>query len=377
MSVTEAGVYYLRITQTGGSCPPTSLDTEVVTVTSPVGFEVEIAPGSGYISCQSESTTLSVSAIFGLDGGGGRTDYTPELEPLMTWQWFRDGAPVSGGINTTYELTDPSNNGDYSLQGTLQSFMAPSNSLSIQLASGAPPVITPDALTFCPDGGIITITADTDLTGLTFEWTRDGTSLPDSSNSLDVSEEGVYRLVIQRDGCTQPSNELTLSAVDDSGLEVDAESELLIRAGRSRTVTATGADSYQWLDPSNTEISASSTASFDTAGQYTLIATIGSCQFTRFFEVELQDDFEVPNTISPNGDGFNDVWVLPNTYAGRNNVRIDIYDRRGRTVFSSLNYQNNWPESSTALPMGINVYYYEISDSEKTKKRGTITVVRN
>ena len=377
LSVTEAGVYYLRITQTGGSCPPTSLDTEVVTVTSPVGFEVEIAPGSSYTSCQSESVTLSVSGIFGLDGGGGRTDYTPELQPLMSWQWFRDDTPLSGGTNTSYELADPSENGDYSLQGTLQSFLAPSNSLSIQLASGAPPVITPDALTFCPDGGNITITADTDLTGLTFEWTRDGMALPDSSNSLDVSQEGVYRLVIQRDGCIQPSNELTLTAVDESSLEVDADSEVLIRSGRSRTVTASGADSYLWYDPSNNEISSSSSASFDTAGQYTLLATIGSCQFTRFFQVEIEDTFEVPNTISPNGDGFNDVWILPNTYSGRNSVRIDIYDRRGRTIFSALNYQNNWPESSMNLPMGVSVYYYDISDSGKTKKRGTITVVRN
>lgn len=377
LTLSDPGDYFLRITQTGGACPPTSLDTASVTVESPVGYEVEIAPGSGYAACQSNSTTLVITTIFGLDSSGGRTDYTSELQPQMTWQWYVDGGAIPSGTALSLDLTSPTENGVYTLEGAGTGFTAPSNSLAIQLATGAPPVISPDALSFCPEGQGIMITSDIDLSSLTFEWTRDGISLPDTTNDLEVSEEGTYRLVLQRDGCTQPSNELVLTAVDDSGLEVDAEDKLLIRDGSSRTVTASGGDSYQWFDPSNTQISSSSTASFDSAGQYVLIATIGGCQFTRFFQVELQDTFDVPNTISPNGDGFNDVWVLPNTYSGRSSVRVDIFDRRGRTVFSSFNYQNNWPESSTTLPMGVSVYYYDISDGGQTKKRGTITVVRN
>ena len=377
LNLSDPGEYFVRITQTGGVCPPSSLDTNSITVESPVSYELEIVPSSSYAACQSNTVTLSLDAILGVDGSGGRTDYRTELESQMTWQWYLDGAPVSGATNTSIDLMDPSENGVYTLEGALASFLAPSNALAIQLATGVPPVITPDALSFCPDGGSIIISSDTDLTGLTYEWTLDGNSLPDTGNSLEVSAAGSYRLVLQRDGCTQPSNEVVLAEVDDSGLDVDAEDEILVREGSSRTVTATGADSYQWFDPNSTQISSTDSASFDTAGQYVLIATIGGCQFSRFFQVLLEDTFELPNTISPNGDGFNDVWVIPNTYSGRGSVRIDLMDRRGRIVYSTNNYQNNWPESSTTLPMGVSVYYYDISENGKTKKRGTLTVVRN
>ena len=84
----------------------------------------------------------------------------------------------------------------------------------------------------------------------------------------------------------------------------------------------------------------------------------------------------VPNVFSPNGDGINDQWVIPNNYSGKPGVNVIIYNEKGEEVFNEYNYQNNWPASATSFPKQNMVFYYKIRDAEKVLKQGTITVIR-
>lgn len=71
---------------------------------------------------------------------------------------------------------------------------------------------------------------------------------------------------------------------------------------------------------------------------------------------------EIPNIITPNGDGTNDTFILKNTVPGQ--VSITIANRWGNTVFFSNTYMNDW--SGEDLTDGI--YFYTIwdTDSEQT-----------
>jgi gliding motility-associated-like protein len=84
----------------------------------------------------------------------------------------------------------------------------------------------------------------------------------------------------------------------------------------------------------------------------------------------------VPNVISVNGDGINDQWVIPNSYSGRQDVNVIIYNERGEEVLNENNYQNNWPSSAASFPAQNMVFYYKIRNAEKVLKQGTITVIR-
>jgi gliding motility-associated-like protein len=74
-------------------------------------------------------------------------------------------------------------------------------------------------------------------------------------------------------------------------------------------------------------------------------------------------NLKVPNGISPNGDGLNDVWTLGDLVIAYPNLSISIYTPSGKLVFKSSNYSNNWDGRSNQggaelLPLGS--YYYEI-----------------
>lgn len=376
VSDTETGVYFARVTLSGGACAATSIDSETTTVVAPVSLEVDIAYNGTYSACSNTDVVLEVAEIRALDGGGGSTVVTSAIIGDMSFQWFRDGAAVSGATGSSISLADVSENGNYRLDATVSSYSPTSNTLGVQLRVNETLVISSPETTVCGPSEPVTISTTTDLTGVTFDWFRDGTNLNLSTASIDVSSPGTYSLVIQRGGCPVPSNDLTLSSLDPNLITLDPGNDIRIPEGTSRTVTASGGDSYRWLDSNNAELSAGSSFAFTEAGDYLLLANIGGCEVARGITVSYLDTFQVPNVISVNGDGINDQWIIPNSYSGRNEVNVIIYNERGEEVLNENNYQNDWPSSAVSFPQQNMVFYYKIRNTEKTLKQGTITVIR-
>jgi len=80
------------------------------------------------------------------------------------------------------------------------------------------------------------------------------------------------------------------------------------------------------------------------------------------------DDFidilVTPNdTITPNGDGQNDTWVIENIWRYPN-ASVQVFNRHGVKVFEGRNYQDDWGATSTEGGSGIlpaNSYYFIIN----------------
>ena len=68
----------------------------------------------------------------------------------------------------------------------------------------------------------------------------------------------------------------------------------------------------------------------------------------------------VPNFISPNGDGKNDVFEI----RADGEINLNIYNRWGKPVYQDDDYQNNW--GSEDLASGV--YFYEIIFSDKNTR---------
>ena len=78
-----------------------------------------------------------------------------------------------------------------------------------------------------------------------------------------------------------------------------------------------------------------------------------------------QNLYNIPNVITPNGDGVNDTWVIP-----FENAKVLIYNRAGATVFQSDNYQQDFSGLGYTEP-----YYYTIIFNGE-KIRGSFTVLK-
>jgi gliding motility-associated-like protein len=78
----------------------------------------------------------------------------------------------------------------------------------------------------------------------------------------------------------------------------------------------------------------------------------------------------IPNAISPNGDGKNDIWRLDfiNVYYPK--AEIEIYNRWGQRLFYSVGYDNAWDGSYKGAPLPVASYYYIINLNDPLREPG-------
>lgn len=76
----------------------------------------------------------------------------------------------------------------------------------------------------------------------------------------------------------------------------------------------------------------------------------------------------IPNVFSPNGDGVNDVFLVPGICSGTD-YSLQIFDRWGLTIYNTTLRNDNW-DGKTSLgdeaPMGT--YFIIIKMADKTYK---------
>jgi gliding motility-associated-like protein len=88
------------------------------------------------------------------------------------------------------------------------------------------------------------------------------------------------------------------------------------------------------------------------------------------------DELELPNVITPNGDGINDEWSVDPLFADCHPFVIQILNRWGNVVFEMENgstaFQGKTEADEALLP---GVYFYTFT-SEEHVKHGNITIVR-
>ena len=311
-----------------------------------------------------------------MDDQGAKSDVTSELLGSFTYQWKKDGIAVNGATASSISLTNISENGVYELDGVLETYSPTSNTLNVLLLVDENLTITASSLVSCNDSESITISTTTDLSTATYDWFKDGVDLNISTETLNVTETGKYQLVVMRNGCPLPSNEITISPLDDSLITLDSPDTIVFPTGGSKTVTARGGTSYEWFDMNNSLLSDDASVTFTEEGSYLLMAKIENCEITKQITVVLQDTFKVPNVITVNGDGINDQWIIPNTYSRNKDINVLIYNAKGEVILNVKDYQNNWPESTTAFSKQNMVFYYKIKTDKEVLKQGTITIIR-
>jgi gliding motility-associated-like protein len=79
--------------------------------------------------------------------------------------------------------------------------------------------------------------------------------------------------------------------------------------------------------------------------------------------------------FTPNNDGFNDFWEIPelDSYG---KCEVKVYNRWGKLVFSSTDYQNEWDGTSNGVNLPSAAYYFIIKTETAGTITGTVNIVR-
>jgi len=136
--------------------------------------------------------------------------------------------------------------------------------------------------------------------------------------------------------------------------------------------------SFQWLNCESLKlISGGTNQSYTPSenGSFAVIVTENGCQDTSKCEsIFIENILTIPNTITPNGDGINDVWIIDNIEFYPNN-EVEIFNRNGSSIFKSTNYNNNWGGQYNGQDLPATTYYYIIDLGSKILN-GDLSIIR-
>lgn len=153
--------------------------------------------------------------------------------------------------------------------------------------------------------------------------------------------------------------------VDVVNVEFDAGPDEEIAEGGDVQLQATGGTTYLWTPNSglNADNVADPIAQPTETTTYTVTTTINGCTYTDQLTVEVRRLIEPVNAITPNGDGVNDTWEIPQLgqYPG---CLVNIYDRWGQRVFTSTGYREPFDGTRNGSPLPTGTYYWHIELNE-------------
>jgi gliding motility-associated-like protein len=94
--------------------------------------------------------------------------------------------------------------------------------------------------------------------------------------------------------------------------------------------------------------------------------TTGCCQF---------ENMKIPNGITPNGDGKNDVFEILNSKSC-DYISIKVYNRWGNLVFKESDYKNDWKGVNQSGDKLVQGTYFVIIELPNGNKKGTYIDIR-
>ncbi len=156
--------------------------------------------------------------------------------------------------------------------------------------------------------------------------------------------------------------------------------------GDAIQLKVSGGDDYIW-EPSrllDDHLNSTPVATITEPTQFRVTAYKDGCKFINTIDIKIKsdndceirlEDLEIPNAITPNGDGKNDYWEIP-FIDGNTNYRVTIFNETGSIMYGEKTYENDFEGYNKGqIPEGT--YYYIIVQKDGLDKRtGTLTIIR-
>ncbi|MBP6755932.1 MAG: gliding motility-associated C-terminal domain-containing protein [Bacteroidia bacterium] len=308
---------------------------------------------------------------------------SPSNYPNIKYKWYKDATVIAGQTGSSIIVNSA---GTYYVEidyASCTDSNSKSNSVTVTQVSGTVlPITSSLGNPFCSGGVATTLTS---ASGNTYQWYKENVKIEGATeNTYQTNQSGTYSVSIDYGNC-QSNSVINLEAYQiESSINIASTSTLV--SGETKTVVATSNainPTYEWYQ-NDVLISGATSNTYDVTieGTYKVIVTQNSgciIQDEIPFVVNPVVDSNVttiPNLISPNNDGINDTWVIPQEYAVGNNAEVLLMDSNGEIVLKTNDYLNNWPEAALDFKNINPVYYYIITTQDKKVKKGSITIVK-
>jgi len=331
------GAYTITVANTSNGCSSTDDANITQDTITPVG---NITNNAIVIDCNNPTGNFDASSSSGIGN---------------IYQWTTNNGNIVSGANTAtpfinldgiYNLTITSANGCSNLIPIVES-------ATIDTISPAISILIPDTLT-CHILETVLDASGSQL-GVTFNWnTTNGVIISGGTSSTPmVGSNGNYTLnIIAPNGCntlqttsvvnSQAPNAILLSNTTsgDQPLDVDFSE------------SSTGIDLDYYLEYGNGDdtYQQNSSYTYTEIGEYEAILTVTdqyncSDSDTIIITVNKLEYVIIPNGVSRNGDGFNDLFFIKHLHYFPEN-ELQLFNRWGDLVFQAQPYINNWDGSS-------------------------------
>jgi gliding motility-associated-like protein len=170
--------------------------------------------------------------------------------------------------------------------------------------------------------------------------------------------------IVQPDSITIEDTTYTTTCVDND----DGKIEIYVSGGISGY-------SYLWSNLETTQ------HIYDlSAGQYFVDVTDanGCHQYdTLMVNISYEDCLDPPSAFTPDGDGYNDTWILQNieNYEG---AKIKVFNKWGKIIFESGHEYTPWDGTYEGKMLPAATYYYiiDLNREEGKPYTGPVTIVK-
>ena len=199
--------------------------------------------------------------------------------------------------------------------------------------------------------------------GQTYLW-----STGETSSDITITESGVYWVEVSK-GCERFTDSLEVTFSRTPLIFSLGQDEVFCDLEPRTLMVDFDRDdmSFTWQDGSEgTSLQADSFGTYWLKVENACGVSIDSITFTR----KVFSDIQTYNYISPDsGDEFNQFFILDERLTGS---KLVVFNRWGKQVYSSLNYQNDW--DGAGLASGI--YFYTVASECIEPLKGVVTIMR-
>ena len=317
--------------------------TEQFIIPSGTGINLTVSPN--VTICEGESTTLSAA-------GASTYTWIPTNETTSVVQ-------VSPNVTTIYTVTGTSNG-------------CSANQTVTVTVNPTPQVSAGNDITTCL-GSEVTLTGSG--TATSYVWTngiQNGTGFTPSLGST------TYTVTGSSNGCSA-TDEVLITVLTD--LEVNAGNDTILCLGSNYQFAATGATNYTW---NSGTVNGESIELPIGISLFEVEGTSGTCSGLDQVVVTVIDcdwELELPNVVTPNNDGINDLFEAVSLQAIEISEFI-ILNRWGNEMYRSNSTPISWDLKAGNGEIATDgVYYYLVRfitpTGENLEKSGFFQVVKN
>ena len=325
------------------------------------------------------------SYLLTIDNPGKVTNITPLQFPSLTYNWYKEKTETTYEFVAEGETLLVSESGTYFVETNYGSCTSNSYSNRVTvLEAGSDveaPILSSLGNPFCEGEGSTILST---VVGDSYKWFFNGEKISGAtSRTYSTTESGEYMVEVDVEDCSITGT-IDLKSVDFSS-SIDVPEINYLESGERLEVTiTTDADNpiFEWYlnDILISEASSNHFEAYQLGNYRVEVTQTEGCIATQELLFRMIEPFpdvdNIPNLISPNGDGVNDTWIIPQAYVSGTNTRVIIFNEQRDVLLDTSSYMNDWPQDQSSFSRVHQVYYYVIMTSENKVKKGTITVIK-